>query len=424
MKAINQSIWLLIILGVSLQSSSRLFMRLNQNFTSMAPAGSPVATHGQLRTSGNKIVDQSGNPVILRGASLFWSQWAGKWWTPESVAWLTSDWNCSVVRAAMGVTQGGYQSTPAQSIQMVETVVAAAMQQGIYVIIDWHIGPEQPQIGLARPFWDMMSRKYANHPAVLFETYNEPGPDWGSIKSYHEQIVPIIRANAKNLIILGTPNWSQDVDTAANDRVSGENLAYTLHFYSSVHKQSLRDKADRAMSQGLALFITEWGPCDNNSPNDYEEANRWLNWANDHGISTAAWGVYDKNETCAGLTPGAPSAGWTDSQLTTDGQYLKNWIKTGKPGSGPHPHPTPSGDGCCSWDGGNSCGPTTPYCESNAAACGNCKGQWKPNTPPPPPHGNGCCSWDGGNSCGDTTPYCNSGAQECQGDCRGQWKSW
>jgi len=330
-----------------------------------------------LKVQGNKIVDQTGNVVQLRGASLFWSQWAGKWYDPATVAWLTSDWDCQVIRAAMGVTQGGYQTNPAQNKALVETVVSAATQQGIYVIIDWHIGPEQPQIELAKVFWDQMAKEYSGHPNVLFETYNEPGPDWNSIKAYHDQIVPLIRASAPNLIIMGTANWSQDVDIAAGNRVQGDNLAYTLHFYSNVHKQSLRDKAENAMNQGLALFVTEWGPCDNNSPNDYGEANTWLNWLNQHQISSAAWGIYDKNETCAGLTAGAPAANWSDSQLTTDGKYLKNYVKTGKP-SNPGPPNPPSGNGCCSWDGGNSCGQTTPYCNANAQNCqGNCGGQWK-----------------------------------------------
>merc|ERR550532_794146 len=41
---------------------------------SPAPAGSVVERHGTLSVSGNKIVDKNGEPVRLRGMSLFWSQ--------------------------------------------------------------------------------------------------------------------------------------------------------------------------------------------------------------------------------------------------------------------------------------------------------------------------------------------------------------
>ena len=96
---------------------------------------------------------------------------------------------------------------------------------------------------------------------MIYETYNEPtGVTWAQIKPYHEAVVAAIRAvDTDNLIVLGTPNWSQDVDLAAADPVAGTNLLYTLHFYACTHKQSLRDKANKAISMGLPLFVTEFG---------------------------------------------------------------------------------------------------------------------------------------------------------------------
>src|SRR5690606_41644798 len=53
-----------------------------------------------------------------------------------------------------------------------------------------------------------------------------------------------------NLIIVGTPTWSQDVDVASNDPITGySNIAYTLHFYAGTHGQFLRDKASTARSE-------------------------------------------------------------------------------------------------------------------------------------------------------------------------------
>jgi len=61
----------------------------------------------------------------------------------------------------------------------------------------------------------------------------------------------------------GTPSWSQDVDVAAAAPVSPasgtKNLMYTLHFYACTHQQELRDKANAALTLGLALFVTEFG---------------------------------------------------------------------------------------------------------------------------------------------------------------------
>ena len=81
------------------------------------PGQGPVATtavqrHGRLAVRGNTIVDQHGRPVVLRGMSLFWSQWGGPYYNADCVKWLRDDFRCTVVRAAIGVHSGGYLREP------------------------------------------------------------------------------------------------------------------------------------------------------------------------------------------------------------------------------------------------------------------------------------------------------------------------
>src|SRR5688500_16193613 len=74
-----------------------------------ASAGQTVVQRlGQLAVKGNRIVDQHGRPVVLRGMSLFWSQWGGQYYNAQCVKWLKEDWQCTVVRAAVGIGSGGY----------------------------------------------------------------------------------------------------------------------------------------------------------------------------------------------------------------------------------------------------------------------------------------------------------------------------
>src|SRR5690606_15786452 len=87
---------------------------------------------------GNKIMDESGTPVQLRGMSFFWSQWIGKYYNREAVKWLKDDWRCTVVRAALSVEHGGYLENPEAEKAKIKTVVEAAIEEGLYVIIDWH----------------------------------------------------------------------------------------------------------------------------------------------------------------------------------------------------------------------------------------------------------------------------------------------
>lgn len=63
-------------------------------------AQTPVEKHGFLRVEGNRIVDQHGQVVQLRGMSLCWSQWFPKHYNYETVKWLRDDWRCDIVRAS------------------------------------------------------------------------------------------------------------------------------------------------------------------------------------------------------------------------------------------------------------------------------------------------------------------------------------
>src|SRR4051812_31871300 len=73
----------------------------------------PVAVHGALQVMGPKIVDQTGAPVQLKGASSMWLNWESRRFAESKAAleYARDYWKLSVIRAAMGVeAQGGYLS--------------------------------------------------------------------------------------------------------------------------------------------------------------------------------------------------------------------------------------------------------------------------------------------------------------------------
>jgi len=289
-----------------------------------------VGIHGSLQVQGNKIVDKTGNPVQLRGMSLFWSNWAGPWYNENAVSTLAKDWKAGIVRAPMGIEpDGAYLSNPDAEKAKIVSVADAAITQGIYVIIDWHDHNAHNHTGQAQTFFTEMAQKYGNVPNVIFEVYNEPTQvSWDQVKSYAEQVIGSIRGTgANNLVIVGSPTWSQDVDVAANNPITQyQNVAYTLHFYAATHKQFLRDKANTALGKGLALFVTEWGTCsaDGNGSVDANETNTWLNWMDQNSISWANWSLFDKNEACSAVFPGTSATGpWPDGTLTQSGQLVR-----------------------------------------------------------------------------------------------------
>lgn len=293
--------------------------------------------NGPLRVQGNRIVNAAGQPVALRGMSLFWSQWIGQYFNPEAVRWLQSDWNCTLVRAAMGVGSGGYLENPEREKARVIAVVDAAIERGIYVIIDWHDHEAQKNLPQAQAFFAEMAGRYGKYPNVIYETFNEPLQDgtWSKdIKPYHEAMIKMIRQyDPDNIIVCGTRVWSQRVDEAADDPIKAPNIAYTLHFYAATHKQWLRDAAQKALDKGIAIMVTEFGTTEasGNGPIDREETRKWFEWMDKNHISWANWSVADKDETSAALRPGAPAnGGWSDAQISPSGLLVREQLRAKK----------------------------------------------------------------------------------------------
>lgn len=299
---------------------------------------SPVDEHGQLSISGNKIIDQHGNPIQLRGMSFFWSQWIGKYYTAETVKWLKEDWNCNIVRAAMAADHDGYIQNPAIEKAKIYSVVDAAIEEGIYVIVDWHDHEAQDHLEKSKIFFSELAEKYAKYPNIIYETYNEPlAVSWANvIKPYHEAVISEIRKFDKNnIIVCGTRNWSQFVDEVIGNKINDDNIAYTLHYYAATHNQELRARAIKALNSNIALFVTEFGTTEASGDGiiDVEESKKWWAFLDEHKISWCNWSIADKVELSAALKPGASAnGGWKESEITTSGLLVrKELIDKNKP---------------------------------------------------------------------------------------------
>jgi len=300
-------------------------------------AQTPVQTHGALSVSGNQIVNKNGVAVSFAGTSLFWSNtgWGGEdFYNASVINWLYSDWNTNIVRAAMGVDDnGGYISDPSNK-QKVITVVDAAINEGLYVIIDWHSHHAEDYETEAIQFFEEMATLYGDYDNIIYEIYNEPLQiSWDNIiKPYAESVISSIRAiDNDNLIIVGTSTWSQDVDIASYNPITGySNIAYTLHFYAGTHGQYLRDKAQTALDNGIALMVTEWGTvnADGNGVVNESSVIEWMDFLCDNSISHCNWAINDKDEGASALLPGSSSTGnWTVDDLSASGIVVKDIVE-------------------------------------------------------------------------------------------------
>jgi aryl-phospho-beta-D-glucosidase BglC (GH1 family) len=304
-------------------------------------AQTPVQTNGQLSVVGSQIVNQNGQTVSFAGTSLFWSNngWGGDaFYNASTISWLKNDWDVTIVRAAMGVEEnGGYLSDSSSNKARVKAVVNAAISEGLYVIIDWHSHHAEDHQAEAIEFFEEMATLYGQYDNIIYEIYNEPlQVSWNSvIKPYADSVVAAIRAiDSSNLIIVGTPTWSQDVDVASLNPITGySNIAYTLHFYAATHKQSIRNKATIALNNGIALMVTEWGTVEasGNGSVDLISTTDWMDFLCNNNISHCNWALNDKIEGASALISGAsPLGNWSASDLTTSGTLVKGIIQDWK----------------------------------------------------------------------------------------------
>ena len=169
-------------------------------FTFGVNAQTAIDTYGQLSVSGTNMVSSTGEPVQLRGMSLFWSNWQRQYYKRNVVEWLKNDWCANVVRTAMGVSAGdpnypeGYMHNRTAELAKVETVIDAAIELGIYVVVDFHShhASDADETVVAIEFFDYISNKYGDYPNIIYEPFNEPlnNVSWSNtIKPYHETII-------------------------------------------------------------------------------------------------------------------------------------------------------------------------------------------------------------------------------------------
>lgn len=291
-----------------------------------------VKRHGQLSVKGTTLVDAKGNDVVLHGMSFGWHNWWPRFYNADAVHELAAKWNCTVIRAAMGIEpDSGYSKTPKRSLELITNVIEACIKENVYVIIDWH--DHNIHQKEAVEFFSSMSKKYGASPHVIYEIFNEPDHEaWPEVKAYSEAVIKAIRANdPDNIILVGSPHWSQDVHLAAADPISGyDNLMYTMHFYAGTHKKWLRDRTDEAIKKGLPVFISECAGMEatGDGPLDHSEWKTFVDWMDERKLSWIGWSVSDKNETCSVLEKSASSEGnWKEGEIKEWGKLIRSYLK-------------------------------------------------------------------------------------------------
>jgi endoglucanase len=298
----------------------------------------PVSINGQLKVIGTKLCNQYGNPIQLRGMSSHGIQWYGSCLTSASLNAVANDWGADVFRISMYVQEGGYETNPAGFTARVKQLVNEVTNRGMYALIDFHmLTPGNPLYNLnnAKTFFTEMASTFKSNNNIIYEICNEPnGAGWADIKSYADQVIPVIRAiDGDAVILVGTRAWSSlgisegsNAQEIINNPVSFSNIMYTFHFYAKSHQDVYLNQLDWA-SDRLPIFVTEFGTqeASGDGPNDFTMSQRYMDLMQRKKISWTNWNFSDDFRSGAVWQTGTCSMGnWTTSRLKEAGTWIRN----------------------------------------------------------------------------------------------------
>ena len=174
---------------------------------------------------------------------------------------------------------------------------------------------------------------------MIFELFNEPTDiAWGTIKTYADQVVSVIREYSDNLVLVGTPKWDQNPQAAIGNEVNDpkKNTAYTLHYYANSHCWSGQydwggtcegTNGEEAINAGLSVFVSEWGTADASGGGNPDQGRNqsWQEYINKHQLSWANWSASKISEGTAAFEGSSTK---TSLQYTTSGNLVKGYLAT------------------------------------------------------------------------------------------------
>ena len=303
----------------------------------------------ELHVDGNQLKTPDGKPAWLQGLCVDSMQWAaGGENILKSIPVAIDQWHANAIRLPvkedLWFGWGRWQKKDEGSgyRKLVDDAVEATASRGAYLILDLHQFGAPTDMHVA--FWKDAATRYKNHPAVIFELFNEPHDvswkvwrDGGNlhgeenrvtdvgVKENNEKmsedrtpgmqaLVDAVRSTgAKNIVIAGGVNWGYNLsgvvdDFALKDHDGSNGIMYSSHIYPW-KKDWQKNTLDAAAK--YPIFIGEVG-----NPESWD-----------------GWSFIPENER---YEPVGPESAWPPDMIGLIQKYKLNWTAFSfHPRSGP-----------------------------------------------------------------------------------------
>lgn len=325
----------------------------------------------KFHVEGNKIVDESGKEIVLRGLApsailgLAYRTETGDI-NDEFLPWgeelfkKMSEWGAKIIRldilagswrVAMEGSADAEGYDKEKAIEIIDQAIKWSSKYNMYVIVDYFASgwPPEDEYGedafaTSREeiitFWDEISKHYKDNKVVAFyEIFNEPvhsdyrsnskitkeslRKDWLVWKGFAEKVIDVIRENdPDSVIIVGGLGWSYIISFAAEYPIQRENIVYGTHPYPLKYsKYTSWDNAFGNIKEKYPVFATEFGFNQNAREDQYTGPGRYRDaikaYLEDKKISWTAWNFSIK-----------PLGFLKDRDYTPNeaGKFFKKWL--------------------------------------------------------------------------------------------------
>ena len=232
-----------------------------------------ASANGRLHVEGSRLLNSKNQDFRLMGASSAVAPYSSyatyvsthdKIYSKKALSNLPK-WGANGFRVFIG--KSFWDSTSeeySKRLVDLENLIDTLEELDMYVVVNWSPSNDAsnnpPKTEAAKKFFEDLSSHYKNDYHIIYEIWNEPmsGKTWQDIKNHANQVIPIIRNNAPDsLILVGTPGYDSRVDQVINDQLPYKNIMYTHHMYAEHVTPANLTYLKKAIDAGLPIFETE-----------------------------------------------------------------------------------------------------------------------------------------------------------------------
>ena len=237
-----------------------------------------ASNNGRLHVSGSKLLNEFNEEFLMVGVNH--ATLVGTQRTPipaECHSYKTfntlNTWGVNGIRIFIG---GGFwdheDELYTEHMNALKLAISNAIANDMYVILNWNPGGYDygaPKEEEAIYFFNDISSIYGNNPYILYEIWNEAESNysWDDIKAYARNIIPVIRNNAPDAIVLvASPQWDKRLDMVVESPLDIDNIMYTHHTYTGDVQENHFKYLEQAIEANLPVFETEWSAVNGGTP--------------------------------------------------------------------------------------------------------------------------------------------------------------